>query len=134
MKRCGGRAQSWSPNSCVWGRVPAKDFPHFLDYIPPSSCRWPTCFRDATAVIDALGWDPDTDPQRGHVEVPLTTDHIQQLHARRCDLLATNLDLLNDIGADNAANAIVMSQIYANRDGVEALTRIFDAYWNTITT
>jgi hypothetical protein len=42
--------------------------------------------------------------------------------------LATNLDLLTDIGADNQANAIVMSEIHANRHSVEALNKVFDAY------
>jgi len=109
-------------------------FEDFLDYVPARQLALADVFRDATAVIDALGWDPDTDPQHEHVEVLLTADHIQQLHARRCDLLATNLDLLDDIGADNEANAMVMSQIYANRHGVEALNRIFDAYSDRITT
>jgi hypothetical protein len=91
-------------------------------------------YRDATAVIDALGWDPDTTTHSKPLEVPLTAGHIQQLHRRRCDLLDTNLDLLTDIGADNYANAIVMTEIHANRNGVEALNRVFDAYTNTITT
>jgi hypothetical protein len=52
---------------------------------------------------------------------------------RRADLLDTNLDLLTDIGADNNTNAIVMSDIYANRHSVEALNRIVDTYTNTIT-
>jgi hypothetical protein len=41
-------------------------------------------------------------------------------------------DLLTDINADSASNAIVMSDIYANRHSVEALNRVFDAYTNTI--
>jgi hypothetical protein len=69
--------------------------------------------------------------QRTSVEIPLTSGHIQQLHRRRCDLLDTNLDLLTDIGADNVANAVVMSNLYANRHGVEALNRVFDAYSDT---
>jgi hypothetical protein len=91
-------------------------------------------FRDATAVIDALGWDPDTTTHNDVVEVPLTTGHIQQLHRRRCDLLDTNLDLLTDISADRHHNAIVMAEIHSNRHGVEALNRVFDTYSNTITT
>ncbi len=72
--------------------------------------------------------------RRDRVEVPMTRGHIEQLHRRRCDLLDTNLDLLTDIGADNQQNAIVMSEIYANRHGVEALNRVFDAYGDTIAT
>jgi hypothetical protein len=109
-------------------------FEDFLDYIPTRQLALADIYRDATAVIDALGWDPDAHVQRTSVEVPLTPGHIQQLHHRRCDLLDTNLDLLGDIGADRHANAIVMAEIHANRHGVEALNRVFDAYTDTITT
>jgi hypothetical protein len=109
-------------------------FEDFLDYVPAKQLMLADIYRDATAVIDALGWDPDTNAPRSDVEVPLTAGHIQQLHKRRCDFLATNLDLLDDIGADNEINALIMGDIYANRRGVEALNRVFDAYSDTITT
>jgi hypothetical protein len=108
-------------------------FEDFLDYVPAKQLALADVYRDATAVIDALGWDPDADVQRSSVEVPVTAAHIQQLHRRRCDLLDTNLDLLTDIGADNTANALVMAEIHNNRHGVEALNRVFDAYSDTIT-
>jgi hypothetical protein len=108
-------------------------FEDFLDYVPARQLSLADIFRDATAVIDALGWDPDTSVPRSDLEVPLTSGHIQQLHLRRCDLLDTNLDLLDDIGADRELNALVMADIHANRRGVEALNRVFDAYSDTIT-
>ncbi len=109
-------------------------FEDFLDYVPTKQLALVDVYRDATAVIDALGWDPEMVPHTEEVEVPLTRGHVDQLHERRCDLLATNLDLLTDIGADSNANAAVMSDIYANRHGVEALNKVFDAYATTITT
>ena len=109
-------------------------FEDYLDYTPRRQLKLADIYRDATAVIDALGWDPEMAPHADTTEVPLTRGHIEQLHERRCDLLATNLDLLTDIGADNDANAIVISEIHANRHGVEALNRVFDAYSTTITT
>jgi hypothetical protein len=109
-------------------------FEDFLDYIPARQLALADVYRDATAIIDALGWDPDTSAQQDRIEVPITPGHIQQLHKRRCDLLDTNLDLLTDIGADKHVNAIVMSEIHSNRHGVEALNRVFDAYSDTITT
>jgi hypothetical protein len=123
------------PVADVW-RVEAKKvlmfnhepFEHYLDYVPSKQLALADIFRDATVVIDALGWDVDA-VEREHVEVPLTSGHVQQLHKRRCDLLDTNLDLLTDIGA----NAVVMSEIHANRRGVEALNHVFDAYSDTIT-
>jgi hypothetical protein len=109
-------------------------FEDFLDYRPAKQLALADIFRDATAVIDALGWDPNTNPHAGSVEVPLTRGHIEQLHHRRCDLLDTNLDLLTDIGADRHQNAIVMTEIHHNRRGVEALNRVFDSYGDAITT
>src|SRR4051812_21330053 len=94
-------------------------FEHYLDYQPPRQLALANIYRDATAVIDAVGWDPDTTQQADSVEVPITPSHIQQLHKRRCDLLDTNLDLLQDIGADNDANAITMADIHANRRATE---------------
>jgi hypothetical protein len=108
-------------------------FEDFLDYVPVKQLELADVFRDATAVIDALGWDPDIYLPRDTFKVPLTRSHIEQLHMRRADLLNTNLDLLTDIGADNTTNAIVMTDIYANRHSVEALNRILDTYTNTIT-
>jgi hypothetical protein len=109
-------------------------FEDFLDYVPVKQLALADVYRDATAVIDALGWDPDINLQRPGIEVPLTSSHIEQLHKRRCDLLDTNLDLLQDIGADAESLAFVMSEIHNNRHSVEALNRIFDAYSDTITT
>jgi hypothetical protein len=108
-------------------------FEDFLDYLPSRQLALADIYRDATAVIDAVGWDPDTAQQTDSVEVPITQGHIQQLHQRRCDLLDTNLDLLGDIGADNDANAIVTTKIHANRRSTEALNRILNTYSDTIT-
>ena len=113
----------------MFNHEPLEDF---IDYVPAKQLMLADIFRDATAVIDALGWDPDTAAHQGSVVVPLTPGHVQQLHRRRGDLLDTNLDLLDNIGADNDANAIVMSEIYNNRYGVEALNRVFDIYTGTI--
>jgi hypothetical protein len=109
-------------------------FEDFLDYIPTKQLALADVYRDATAVIDALGWDPDSNPHHDNVEVPLTRGHIEQLHRRRGDLLDTNLDLLTDISADRHHNAIVMAEIHNNRHGVEALNRVFDTYSDNIST
>ena len=111
-----------------------EEFEDFLYYVPVKQLELADIYRDATAVIDALGWDPDINSPRDSFNVPLTHAHVEQLHKRRADLLDTNLDLLTDIGADNDANAIVMADIHANRRSVEALNRVFDAYSATIAT
>jgi hypothetical protein len=109
-------------------------FEDYLDYVPTKQLALADIFRDATAVIDALTWDPDMAPHTADFDVPLTAGHIHQLHKRRCDLLDTNLDLLTDIGADNDINALIMADIHANRRAVEALNKVFDTYSDTITT
>ena len=109
-------------------------FEDFLDYVPVKQLALADIYRDATAVIDAVGWDPRINPPRKTFNIPLTHSHIEQLHKRRTDLLDTNLDLLTEIGADKHDNAITMSEIHANRHSVEALNRIFDAYSDTIAT
>ena len=103
-------------------------FEDFLDYVPVKQLELADIFRDATAVIDALGWDPDINPPRDTFKVPLTHAHIEQLHKRRSDLLDTNLDLLGDIDANRRCHAVVMAEIHANRHSVEALNRVFDSY------
>ncbi len=108
-------------------------FEDFLDYVPVKQLELADIYRDATAVIDALGWDPDINPPRTTFKVPLTHAHIEQLHKRRCDLLDTNLDLLDDIGDDTEDLTIILADIHANRRSVEAVDRVFDAYTNTIT-
>jgi hypothetical protein len=108
-------------------------FEDFLDYVPAKQLALADIYRDATAVIDALSWDPEA-VERERVEVPLTPGHIQQLHKRRCDLLDTNLDLLEDIGTDAEALDIIMADIHANRRSVEAINHILDTYSTTITT
>jgi hypothetical protein len=108
-------------------------FEDFLDYVPVKQLELADIYRDATAVIDALGWDPDINPPRDTFEVPLTHAHIEQLHKRRSDLLDTNLDLLEDIGTDAESLDVIMADIHANRRSVEAINRVLDAYTNTIT-
>jgi hypothetical protein len=109
-------------------------FEDFLDYLPPKQLALANIYREATAVIDAVGWDPETTKQTDSVEVPITPSHVQQLHKRRCDLLDTNLDLLEDIGTDSEALDVIMADIHANRRAVEAINRVLDNYSDAITT
>jgi hypothetical protein len=56
------------------------------------------------------------------------------LHERRCDCWPPTATCSPTSAPTNDTNAIVMSEIYANRHGVEALNKVFDAYRDTITT
>jgi hypothetical protein len=44
-------------------------FENFLDYVPVKQLELADIFRDATAVIDALGWDPDINLPRESFDV-----------------------------------------------------------------
>ncbi len=111
-----------------------EEFEDFVHHAPVKQLALTDIFRDATAVIDALGWDPDTTTHNDPVEIPLTPGHVEQLHKGRTDLLNHNLDLLSDIGHDLESHDTVMSQIHHNRHSVDALNRIFNTYSNAITT
>jgi hypothetical protein len=109
-------------------------FEDFLDYMPAKQLALANVYRDATTVIDAVGWYPSTTAQDTSVDIPVTAAHVQQLHKRRCDLLDTNLDLLEDIGDDAEELSVIMADIHANRRAVEAINHILDAYSTTIST
>src|ERR1044071_4978727 len=131
-----------SPSDADVLRVEAKkvlmfdheDFEDFLDYVPVKQLELAAISRDATAVIDAVGWDPDICVPFKDVEVPLTQAHIEQLHKRRRDLLDTNLDLLNDMKDDRRPSEVLAAELHDNRHAVDALNRIFTTYRDTITT
>jgi hypothetical protein len=131
-----------SPSDADVLRVEAKkvlmfsheEFEDYLDYVPVKQLELADVYRDATAVIDAVGWDPDIHVPRDRVEVPLTHAHIEQLHKRRADLLDSNLDLLGDMGDNRRPHPILIAELHDNRHAVEALNRVFDAYSTTITT
>jgi hypothetical protein len=85
-------------------------------------------YRDAFAVLDALGW-PDPDP--GTVSVPLTDGHIDQLRRRRHDLGAANIDRLDGIEDVPAIDAI-RPQLDADRTAAQTLDRLFAAYLRAV--
>jgi hypothetical protein len=61
-------------------------------------------YRDAFAVLDALGWPPDAAATT--VDVPLTAGHVEQLRRRRRDLGYTNLDRLETRGEQTCTDAV----------------------------
>jgi hypothetical protein len=67
-------------------------FEDLLDFGPEAQHALSVIYRDAFAVLDAVGWAPD--PERGAVEVPLTDGHVEQLRRRRYDLAHANIDRL----------------------------------------
>jgi hypothetical protein len=85
-------------------------------------------YRDAFAVLDALGWR--TDPDATTTDVPLSAGHIEQLARCRYDLGRTNLDRLDDRDATTDPDVIaeIDSEIRANRTAAQSLDRLMSAY------
>jgi hypothetical protein len=84
-------------------------------------------YRDAFAVLDAIGWSPD--PAAGSIDVPLTAGHIDQL--RRCsyDLRVTNINRSDQLdAATNQEAAAIRADLDANRAAVRTLDRLFSDY------
>ena len=84
-------------------------------------------YRDAFAVLDALGWP---NPQDGTADVPLTAGHIDRLRLRRYDLGMTNIDRFDalDVATDAEEAVTIRSQIETDRLAALALDRLFAEY------
>jgi hypothetical protein len=107
------------------------EFTHHLyedisSFCPEAQYALSVIFRDAFAVIDAVGWQrPDEPPER--VEVPLTAGHVEQLRRRRYDLAMTNIDRLPD---DNGPiSPETLEEITADRLAAGALDRLMGRFY-----
>jgi hypothetical protein len=109
-------------------------FARLRDLAPDEQFALAGIYRDAFAVMEAIGWEPDADC--GPVEVPLTAGHIEQLYRRRYDLGAINfdrLDALADAPTPEAA-AVLRADIEADRLAAQALDRLFADYDRAVST
>ncbi|WP_445151625.1 hypothetical protein [Baekduia sp. Peel2402] len=66
-------------------------FEEILEFGPEAQHALSVIYRDAFAVLDAIGWRRPDDPP-ATVDVPFTAGFIEQLHRRRFDLGHTNID------------------------------------------
>ncbi len=102
-------------------------FEDFLLYGPEAQYVLAMRFCAATALITAVGWDPDkVDADATTFEVPLTDDLVEQLHRRRYDLAMSNADRLPE---DNGPiSPETLADIAHDRLAAQALDRLF-AKW-----
>jgi hypothetical protein len=104
-------------------------FEDVRDLGPEAQLALSRIYRDAFAVLDALGWDPGAGAAAGArdaTDVPLTAGHMEQLCRRREDLGHTNLDRLDD-GVVDAA------RLAPDRLAAQALDRLLAAFWDRAT-
>lgn len=103
-------------------------FEEILEFGPEAQHALSVIYRDAFAVLDAIGWSPDADPRS--VAVPLTYGHIDQL--RRCcyDVRVTNINRCErlDTAESTEEAAAIRTVIEADRTVVLRLERLLDAF------
>jgi hypothetical protein len=82
-------------------------------------------YRDAFAVLDALGW---AEPA-GACDVPITAGHAEQLRRCHADLVETNRDrrAALDRTFEPAARRAIHEAIHADRAAADALDRLLEA-------
>jgi hypothetical protein len=102
-------------------------FEEILEFGPEAQHALSVIYRDAFAVLDAIGWGEDQ--AAGPIDVPLTAGHIDQL--RRCsyDLRATNINRSDqlDTASDHEAAAI-RDDLAANLAAVRILDHLISDY------
>jgi hypothetical protein len=99
-------------------------FEEILEFGPEAQLVLATIYRDAFAVLDAIGWRPDDPPVS--VDVPITPGHAEQLFKRRYDLGHTNIDRLaaRDAEPDAQKRAGLDALIAADREAIYVLDRL----------
>jgi hypothetical protein len=107
-------------------------FEELLEFGAEAQYALSVIYRDAFAVLDALGWPAAAAADAGTASVPLTDGHVDQLRRRRHDLGATNIDRLDGI-EDAAAIAAIRPQLDADRSAAQTLDRVFAAYLDAVT-
>jgi hypothetical protein len=98
-------------------------FEDLLDFGPDAQHALSVIYRDAFAVLDAIGWAPD--PDAGTVEVPLTAGHAEQLRRRRDDLAHANIDRLPS--SDQPVSAATRQELDTTRTAIAHLNAIIHA-------
>jgi hypothetical protein len=104
-------------------------FEDFLDFSPEAQCALTMRFRDASDLIDVVGWNPDNDvADTATFKVPLTDDLVEQLRDRRWDLAATNADRLDGVSVHEPIPADLLAEITVDRLAAGALDRVIGTY------
>jgi hypothetical protein len=109
-------------------------FARLRDLEPAAQFALAGIYRDAYAVMEAIGWEPD--PDCGPVDVPLTAGHIEQLYRRRYELGALNFERLDALAEAPTAEAAatIRADIEADRLAAQALDRLFAEYDRAVST
>jgi hypothetical protein len=101
-------------------------FEEILEFGPEAQYALSVRYRDAFAVLDALGWRRPDDPPAA-TEVTLTTGFLEQLHQRRYELGHANIDRLavRDATHDPQERARIDAEIAADLAAIKAIDNLF---------
>lgn len=102
-------------------------FEEVLEFGPEAQHALSVIYRDAFAVLDAIGWAETQ--AAGPIDVPLTAGHIDQL--RRCshDLRVTNIDRSDHLDtASGQEAAAIRADLAANLTAVHTLDQLFSSF------
>jgi hypothetical protein len=99
-------------------------FEDLLDLGPQAQRALSVIYRDAFAVLDALGWAPGENTKT--ITIAITAGHRHQLRRRHDDLIHTNRDRLarRDRATDPDERATLDVQVAADSLAVEGLDRL----------
>jgi hypothetical protein len=102
-------------------------FEDLLDFCPEAQHGLSVIFRDAFAVLDAIGWRrPDNPPAT--VDVLLTDDLIHRLYLRRYDIGLAVIDRLEAHDRDGGDISEIRPALDADRHSAQTLDRLIGAY------
>jgi hypothetical protein len=95
-------------------------FEEILEFGPEAQYALSVIYRDAFAVLDAIGWRRPDDPP-ATVDVPFTVGFVEQLRQRRYDLGHTNIDRLAVRDAVSDAGEKARTDEEIERDRLSAI-------------
>jgi hypothetical protein len=100
-------------------------FEEILEFGPEAQYALSVIYRDAFAVLDAIGWRRPEDPP-ATVDVPFTAGFVEQLRQRRYELGHTNIDRLSsrDGEGDLDERNRIDVEIESDRNAAIALDRL----------
>jgi hypothetical protein len=103
-------------------------FEYLRDFGPEAQFALSVLYRDAFAVLDAIGWS--TDPDAGTIDVPLTDGHIEQLRRCRFHLGHANIDRSRALDAADPDDdpIAIRAAIDTDRTAAQALDHLFGTY------
>ena len=96
-------------------------FEDLLEFGPEAQHALSVIYRDAFAVLDAIGWGPGH--AVGPIDVPLTVGHVDQLRSCSYDLRVTNINRSDRLGAAGSCEegADLRAEIEADRHAAATL-------------